>query len=784
MKVSTLIRRMDIFGVPITFVGLNRLKYQTKLGGIVSLFLIGWLSYNVIIQFITLISMNKMVVTNTVQFSDDPSSILVDNKNFMFALKISQTDQINNPYITFSLDYIIDINGTNQVTLNIPLLPCKIQDFQQLYFYNQQMNDALIQNQIETWVCPQLNQSYSLQGKFMSPKFEYFQIRSTSCQSGNYTYNCPTQQQTEDWIQQSNYLVYIQLLITNVNVDPSSQNSFVGYIDTSYYMLLNPLQQYGEVDLFLKSWNVYTNPSIIDSNQLKGQNFIIHNDLDVIEKMVTRPYNFKDNICEFYIRNSQQSNTSNRSFVGLGDFLAYVGGLFGSLYTIANTIMSVYAYEQLWLKLFKIYYNLIAEDYNCKNLNQIIDQKFASSNILIPKLKSFFMICYKKARQNVVTYFQSQEIILEDLSIISFLRMQKDIQKMKNILFTQKQQQILDLYSKDTIVLRNYQQQHSHKLEEGKQFLWGHQFQERTLYQYKKIMETFDELSQAKDEFQNQITKRMLNVFDKDLQFIITNGDKKYTTTRFTIEMTNFKDKSDKKYRLSFQKDITRLVNYSRQLNISYLEGESLLKSIFLNKFTIMLDDGIQISFEKELYHNQMSYTISINNKFKEYEMKIHDSPFLQNKLYVQRQHRLVLQIQEDNILDIDSLINNSLQITINNYLLHLNCSLSTKIRYQKKENDIPSDCRSLFYIQLENYRPTQLEILSYLFNMQRFNLRLNQNIDMIFMIENTQYETKQIQIYMNWPNSEIILNQLIHQKDEQLRIFQVIYDLFMSQIQ
>ena len=44
----------------------------------------------------------------------------------------------------------------------------------------------------------------------------------------------------------------------------------------------------------------------------------------------------------------------------------------------------------------------------------------------------------------------------------------------------------------------------------------------------------------------------MLNVFDKDLQFIITNGDKKYTTTRFTIEMTNFKDKSDKKYRLSF----------------------------------------------------------------------------------------------------------------------------------------------------------------------------------------------------------------------------------------
>jgi hypothetical protein len=49
MKLTTILRRLDIFGVPITFIGFNRLKYQTKLGGLVSLGLVGWLSYNIIL---------------------------------------------------------------------------------------------------------------------------------------------------------------------------------------------------------------------------------------------------------------------------------------------------------------------------------------------------------------------------------------------------------------------------------------------------------------------------------------------------------------------------------------------------------------------------------------------------------------------------------------------------------------------------------------------------------------------------------------------------------------
>jgi len=36
---------------------------------------------------------------------------------------------------------------------------------------------------------------------------------------------------------------------------------------------------------------------------------------------------------------------TKRHYVSIGDFLAYVGGIFGSLFTLAYAIMSLYAYE-------------------------------------------------------------------------------------------------------------------------------------------------------------------------------------------------------------------------------------------------------------------------------------------------------------------------------------------------------------------------------------------------------------------------------------------------------
>ena len=44
-KLKYFIRRSDLFGVPITFTGAHRLKYQTKLGGLVSIVFVSYMIY-------------------------------------------------------------------------------------------------------------------------------------------------------------------------------------------------------------------------------------------------------------------------------------------------------------------------------------------------------------------------------------------------------------------------------------------------------------------------------------------------------------------------------------------------------------------------------------------------------------------------------------------------------------------------------------------------------------------------------------------------------------------
>lgn len=181
-----------------------------------------------------------------------------------------------------------------------------------------------------------------------------------------------------------------------------------------------------------------TNPNFINDRLVEHNDYIVLEQTDVRDRFIFRDFKNQSEIAKIYIRNSQYMFNTNRRYVGIGDFLAYAGGLFGSLYTIVYAVMSLYAYEQMWLKLFKIHYTLLAEDKECRNINEIVDEKFALENILIPNLKAFIQIFKPNWKTQISTYFESQAIILEDLSIVSYLKLLKDVQKIKTILFTEK----------------------------------------------------------------------------------------------------------------------------------------------------------------------------------------------------------------------------------------------------------------------------------------------------------------------------------------------------------
>lgn len=65
LRLKYWLRRIDVFGVPITFLGAHRLYYQTKLGGALSIVLIGYLIYLTINLILANYSYHRLNVRNT-----------------------------------------------------------------------------------------------------------------------------------------------------------------------------------------------------------------------------------------------------------------------------------------------------------------------------------------------------------------------------------------------------------------------------------------------------------------------------------------------------------------------------------------------------------------------------------------------------------------------------------------------------------------------------------------------------------------------------------------------
>ncbi|CAK66624.1 unnamed protein product (macronuclear) [Paramecium tetraurelia] len=797
MKLSTILRRLDIFGVPITLIGFNRLKYQTKLGGLVSLALVGWLTYNIILQFVSLISKNKLLVTTNTIFSDTPSLIELNSQNFMFALQIRQSDYINKPYFTFKLEHISVTDGFNKTTQTVPFTKCTIKDFENLYFYNVDMFEQLVFNNYTDWVCPQFgNITYALQGKFGSKLFQYLKISAIPCKPGQYDYDyqCPSTEETIDYINSIDGELNINLMITNVNVNTAQTNSYTGFLDRDYYMLLNPLKQFGSVDMFLRNWDVYTNPSIIDDGtDYDYQNYVVLEKQETSEKQNYHEYDISKNqeIAKLFFRTSQYSLYTKRNYVSIGDFLAYVGGIFGSLYTIGALFMSIYAYEQLWLKLFKVHYNFVAYDRNCKSLNEIIKNKFSQENILIPNMKSFLLFFTKQGIQNIKTYIQSQTIIMEDLSVVNYLKTVKDLQKIKKILFNEKQTQILDLYNKETIAITKYQAQHSHKLEKGKKFLYGQHFQDHTLQTLRKIIDQYQSLLYDKDKFQLKITQRLINIFDNDFQEVINNWENGYYQLK-TLNTTNYDNVQQNRMpqlsqQFAISKDITKIINFRNQYNLTNPEIESLLKTLFFKKQTLYLDENFNIQYEVSINQEEekINYVLTIHNKFQQYQLDIKQSDILVQHQFTARKHKIECNLMRNKSISLLDLISCSLEVTINsNYTIYLNCSLNANIQYQLKVINIPKDFRTHYYIYLDDYNKERFQLLFALLQQQKFMISNIENFECMFQFDSNGQSAQYIEIFMNWPNNEIILNELIISNKPYIQFLQVLYDIIILYLQ
>jgi len=105
-----------------------------------------------------------------------------------------------------------------------------------------------------------------------------------------------------------------------------------------------------------------TDYSIFLGGLLDTNTFLINDQTEITRNDLVRTYTNQSQLGTIIIRNSQYSYITMRSVQRLVTFIAFMGGIFNSLYALIGLFMNVYCRYQLWLKLFKINYTIILQN--------------------------------------------------------------------------------------------------------------------------------------------------------------------------------------------------------------------------------------------------------------------------------------------------------------------------------------------------------------------------------------------------------------------------------------
>lgn len=184
------VRRLDFFGVPITFTGSHRLKYQTKLGGIISIVFLSYVFLICYQQLSKVISRVEMEIQTNVLFDENPKVLNINAHTFAFAFKIENYNLTDASYFSAKM-YLMQMNydsasrSRSYIELvNITYEPCTLAHFQSLDYYNAAMNSELKVLGIRDYHCPSFD-DLKIFGRFTSQQFQYLRLDFHMCREGS-----------------------------------------------------------------------------------------------------------------------------------------------------------------------------------------------------------------------------------------------------------------------------------------------------------------------------------------------------------------------------------------------------------------------------------------------------------------------------------------------------------------------------------------------------------------------------------------------------------------------
>ncbi|CAD8114163.1 unnamed protein product [Paramecium sonneborni] len=456
--------QLDIFGQLPSFTVLNRNKYTSKLGFLMSL-LIGTLSaYYVITEISSMISKSKPSIYQTELQVIETDSYYLNNDNFTLAISIA--NRFSQPLIGINKYFNLNVSqctrerikdgktGNVTVTLKcveMPIETCNMSHFttelQQGYF-----------NTIRLGGVQCINRDYLnnnppvLKGQFNALEYKYLFIQFSACQNTTNQQSCAPQEEIDDILQAGHYNVYKTDYLSQLDHpgQPYKQiitNEFTGFSSSTSKMIV---QQYRIVK------------TITDEGLIWQQENIQYNIQQTEWREISDFYN-QQYLVLHVIRLDYKQTNNLRTYIKLQTILAKLGGIL-QLFILIVAIISKPIIENL-MKL-EIANSLFRFDELDKQIqpqtkNQLIQSERESQfpvqinnkhnenlcNHENQKLnKSFietFLIIFGFKKEKHYQFLKAKKKIIKNLDIVTILKRLQEIDLLKKILFSKEQIEIL-----------------------------------------------------------------------------------------------------------------------------------------------------------------------------------------------------------------------------------------------------------------------------------------------------------------------------------------------------
>lgn len=544
-RAGKLLRKLDIFGYPISLSSDRKTVHNTKFGGCFSFLLLSFFLIVGIVSFYKLFAL-QLVESNSfaVNLGAKTGCLNLGTDFFMVAVK-TNVDLVNNwtnPFFNVTLSQNTQArvgNNTLKYYNNINLTPCTARHFPGL----ESQYEAL---GLVSALCPVLGSNLSIQGGFVDDIFTYLKLEFSPCNNSSL---CQNQQNIENSIgSYARFAVDFYVVNNDVSLDDLN-NPIIRQINSDMHFLVNPMQPYYKTaDIFLSDLTIETDYSYFPSLTSSSNILKTHTFKKEIQEQTVFTYD-KNAFADFYFRKSQVSYQTNMNIGKFLEILSYLGGIWSTCYIAFLIFLRTYARNDFVNKLANKLYDYPSEKKK-KNVplntsqskdqsthiggRETIIQKIENHLSFDRKLKIGFMnmikyilsplcICFKKNDQ-LILMKKSEDNIKKDLDIYTILRKIHELDAMRKVLFSDEQQLLLKFCPKRIIDLNKMSQSLELKKfrRKSKVNFLERELQFDNVAIYQQLLIAWSHLKASNER--TGINNRIIKMFDEGLRTIFSTS--------------------------------------------------------------------------------------------------------------------------------------------------------------------------------------------------------------------------------------------------------------------